>query len=100
MSAGRVLPTLRCRGLSLTHAAPSHRTESSSATHCCFRCHAEACQRATSDHVARSRCRVAADMVAGRATPPGPAPPDLLGRQLSLFPPVLIDSVPSGGLAS
>ena len=40
--------------------------------------------------------RVAADMVAGRETAPGPAPPDLLGRQLSLFPPVVIDSVPSG----
>lgn len=40
--------------------------------------------------------RLAADMAAGRTSDAGPAPPDLVPRQWSLLPPVVIDSVPSG----
>lgn len=40
--------------------------------------------------------RLAADMAAGRPSEAGPPPPDLVPRQWSLLPPVVIDSVPSG----
>ena len=40
--------------------------------------------------------RLVADMAAGRPSAPGPQPPDLLDRQWSLLPPVVIDAVPSG----
>uniref|UniRef100_A0A7S0RPR3 Neutral ceramidase n=1 Tax=Chlamydomonas leiostraca TaxID=1034604 RepID=A0A7S0RPR3_9CHLO len=40
---------------------------------------------------------LAADMVAGRPTPPTAVrPPDLLDKQLSLLPPVVLDAVPPG----
>ena len=40
--------------------------------------------------------RLAGDMVAGRETPPGPPPPDLLPRQWSFLGPVVLDTVPHG----
>lgn len=43
--------------------------------------------------------RLAGDMVAGRETPPGPPPPDLLPRQWSFLGPVVLDTVPHGALS-
>jgi neutral ceramidase len=40
--------------------------------------------------------RLAAAMVAGAPTPPGPSPPNLLGKQWSLVPGVVADGVPAG----
>lgn len=39
-------------------------------------------------------------MVEGHASDPGPAPPNLVPKQWSLLPPVVIDSTPFGELCS
>mmetsp|Transcript_14122 Transcript_14122/g.42621 ORF Transcript_14122/g.42621 Transcript_14122/m.42621 type:complete len:771 (+) Transcript_14122:129-2441(+) len=41
--------------------------------------------------------KLAEAMVDGRTTPPGPLPPNLVPKQWSLLPPVVIDSTPFGG---
>lgn len=40
--------------------------------------------------------KLAAALVGGQTTAPGPQPPDLMDRQMSLLPPVVVDSKPIG----
>lgn len=40
--------------------------------------------------------KLAAALISGQAVEPGPQPPDLLDNQISLLPPVVVDSTPSG----
>lgn len=40
--------------------------------------------------------KLATALVTGSAVQPGPQPPDLLGKQISLLPPVILDATPPG----
>ena len=40
--------------------------------------------------------KLAAALISGQAVEPGPQPPDLLDRQISLLPPVVVDATPFG----
>ncbi|XP_020584682.1 neutral ceramidase-like [Phalaenopsis equestris] len=40
--------------------------------------------------------KLAAALLSGKNLPPGPQPPDLLDKQISLLPPVVVDSAPAG----